>query len=81
MAEKTYLELSQDTGSAHKFYETIVDGPTLMIRYGRIGTDGTKSTKEFPSTEKATAEATKKIKQKKKKGYEEATIGVRKKEQ
>ncbi len=76
---KTYLELSQDEGTAHKFYEVVVDGKKMTIRYGRIGTDGTKSEKEFASEEAAQKEATKKINSKKKKGYEDAVQGVRKK--
>ena len=78
---KTYLELSIDesVGSAHKFYEVAVEGTLLMIRYGRIGTDGSTSSKNFPTEELALKEAEKKIKAKKKKGYEEAVQGVRKK--
>jgi outer membrane protein assembly factor BamB len=77
--ERTYLELSQDEGTAHKFYEVIVNGTLLKIRYGRIGTDGQSSEKTFSTEEKARAEGDKKIKSKKKKGYEEAVMGVRKK--
>ncbi|WP_196893978.1 WGR domain-containing protein [Aureivirga marina] len=77
--QKTYLELSQDSGSAHKFYEVIVDGVELKIRYGRIGTDGTNSSKSFATEDAAQKEATKKINAKKRKGYEEAVMGVRKK--
>ncbi len=76
--KRTYLELSQAVG-AHKFYEVIVDGKKLKIRYGRIGTDGTKSEKEFASEEAAEKEANKKINAKKKKGYADAVMGVRKK--
>ncbi len=76
---KTYLELSQDSGTAHKFYEVVVDGTTMTIRYGRIGTNGATSSKSFSSEEAAQKEAAKKIKAKKRKGYEEAIMGVRKK--
>lgn len=76
---KTYLELSQDTGAAHKFYEVIVDGTNLTIRYGRIGTDGTKTSKDFATADAAEKEANKKIKAKKSKGYAEAVMGQRKK--
>lgn len=76
---KTYLELSQDTGAAHKFYEVVVDGTELTIRYGRIGTDGTKSTKSLATNDAAVKEANKKIKAKKSKGYAEAVMGQRKK--
>jgi predicted DNA-binding WGR domain protein len=76
--EKTYLELSEDAGVSHKFYEVIVDGTQLRIRYGRIGTDGTLQTSSFPTVEKARAEAQKKIKSKTSKGYAPAVMGERK---
>ncbi|OJJ22085.1 molybdenum metabolism regulator [marine bacterium AO1-C] len=76
---KTYLELSQDAGTAHKFYEVIIDGTKVTIRYGRIGTDGTSSTKDYASADAAEKDAAKKIKAKKSKGYEEAVMGQRKK--
>ena len=77
--ERTYLELSEDTGTAHKFYEVIVDGCEMRIRYGRIGTDGQKQSKTFATEAKAKAEAAKKIKSKTRKGYAPAVMGVRKK--
>ena len=77
--EKTYLELSEEEGVSHKFYEVVVDGTNMTIRYGRIGTDGTKKTSSFATPEKARAAANKKINAKKRKGYEPAVMGVRKK--
>ena len=76
---KVYLELSQDDGVSHKFYEVVIEGTQMTIRYGRIGTDGTKSSKSFATEEAANKEADKKIKAKQRKGYEEAVMGVRKK--
>ncbi len=76
---KAYLELSEEQGVSHKFYEVTVEGCDLTIRYGRIGTDGTSKSKTFPSEEKALAEANKKIGQKKRKGYDDAVMGVRQK--
>ncbi|MDJ1506534.1 WGR domain-containing protein [Xanthocytophaga agilis] len=78
MAEKTYLELSESDGS-HKFYEVEVDGTQVNIRYGRIGTDGTKQALSFADATAAQKEAEKKLKEKRKKGYEDAVQGVRKK--
>ena len=75
---KTYLELSQAVG-AHKFYEVTVDGKKVSVRYGRIGTNGTSSEKEYASEEAAQKDADKKIAGKKKKGYAAAVQGVRKK--
>ncbi|MHA0040552.1 WGR domain-containing protein [Deinococcus sp. PEB2-63] len=75
----TYLEYSDPNGAEHKFYEVTVDGADLTVRYGRIGTDGQTQRKTFPSTEKAQAEAEKKLKEKRRKGYEDAVQGVRQK--
>ncbi len=74
--EKTYLELSQTEGS-HKFYEAIVNGTEVSIRYGRIGDRGQVQVKSYPTPEKAKAEVTKKINEKLRKGYEIAVMGVR----
>ncbi len=76
MSERTYLELSEDSGS-HKFYEVIVDGKTLTIRYGRIGDSGQTKVTECASPDKARAEAQKKIGEKTKKGYAAAVMGAR----
>lgn len=78
MAEKIYLELSEDTGS-HKFYEVNIDGVNVEIRYGRIGTDGQKQSLSFADEATALKEANKKVNEKVKKGYERAVMGVRKK--
>jgi predicted DNA-binding WGR domain protein len=77
--EKTYLELSEAGGNAHKFYEVIVNGAELSIRFGRIGDSGQKQVKTFAGEAKARAEAQKKIHEKLKKGYEPALQGVRQK--
>ncbi|GAA2278211.1 molybdenum metabolism regulator [Streptomyces ruber] len=74
---KTYLELSQDGGGAHKFYEVTVQGQVVSIRYGRIGAAGQTTTSSFPSVEKAQAAAAKKIGEKVRKGYAPAVQGQR----
>jgi predicted DNA-binding WGR domain protein len=58
---KTYLELSQEDGAAHKFYEVVLAGNDVSIRFGRIGDSGQAKTTAYPTPEKALAEATKKI--------------------
>ncbi|GIF03433.1 WGR domain-containing protein [Actinoplanes siamensis] len=78
-ADTTYLELSEDSGSAHKFYEVTVDGTDLTIRYGRIGDRGQLKRSSFTSPEKAKAEASKKIGEKVRKGYAPAVPGGRRK--
>ncbi|MGQ4425333.1 WGR domain-containing protein, partial [Streptomyces violaceoruber] len=54
---RTYLELSQDDGSAHKFYEVTVQGQVVTVRYGRIGAAGQTQTSTFPTAQKAEAAA------------------------
>jgi predicted DNA-binding WGR domain protein len=76
-AEKTYLELSEEQGASHKFYEITVEGTQITIRYGRIGDRGRFQTSNYPTPEKAQAAAQKKIKEKMRKGYEPAVMGVR----
>ena len=77
--QTTYLELSEDGGSSHKFYEVKVEGKKLSIRFGRIGDSGQLKVTDFPSADKALAEAQKKIAEKTKKGYAAAVMGERKK--
>lgn len=79
VAEVTYLELSEDGGGSHKFYEVTVDETEVHIRYGRIGDGGQSQSKTYPTKEKAQAEAQKKIQEKRRKGYEAAVMGARKK--
>ena len=76
---RTYLELSEDGGGSHKFYEVLVDGTKVSIRYGRIGDSGQKQEQKCKNAAEAQAFAAKKIAEKKKKGYEEAVQGVRQK--
>lgn len=73
----TYLELSEDSGSAHKYYEVTVTGCDVVIRYGRIGASGQVQKSSFPTAEKAEAAAGKKIAEKRRKGYAPAVVGVR----
>lgn len=77
--ENTYLELSETDGSSHKFYEVTIKDTEVTIRYGRIGDSGQTQSKTYPTPDKAKAEATKKINEKLKKGYEPAVRGVRQK--
>jgi uncharacterized protein YwqG/predicted DNA-binding WGR domain protein len=73
--EVTYLELSDN--KSHKFYEVTINDLEITIRYGRIGSPGTTSTKTYNTPEIAQAAATKKINEKLQKGY----VPGRKKEQ
>lgn len=73
----TYLELSQEGGGAHKFYEATVDGLTVTVRYGRIGAAGQTQTTSFPTADKARSAAAKKVAEKVRKGYAPAVPGGR----
>lgn len=75
--QSTYLELSEDSGSAHKFYEVLVAGVDVTITYGRIGESGQTKTTAYPTPEKAASAAAKKIGEKVRKGYAPAVRGVR----
>lgn len=77
----TYLELSEEQGVSHKFYEVTVQETQVTIRYGRIGDKGRIQTSDYPTPEKAKAAADKKIKEKLRKGYKPAVNGVRQKRQ
>ncbi len=76
---RTYLELSEDSGSSHKFYEVIVDKTKVSIRYGRIGDSGQSSEQKFGSVSEAEAFAKKKVGEKTRKGYAAAVQGQRQK--
>jgi len=66
--KKTHLEYSKGTSS--KFWEISVKGSEQSVRYGRIGTAGTKKTKAFQSRDDAIADSLKKIARKQAKGYQ-----------
>ncbi|GGB73271.1 DUF1963 domain-containing protein [Deinococcus soli (ex Cha et al. 2016)] len=72
-SQVTYLELSE--GREHKFYEVTVAGAVLTIRYGRIGTEGQSKTITAAAPAEATREATKKLAEKRRKGYADAVPG------
>ncbi|MFI9413313.1 WGR domain-containing protein [Nocardia gamkensis] len=73
----TYLELSEDSGTAHKFYEVIVAGTQVSVRFGRIGEQGQTKVSSFATEEKARAAAAKKVGEKVRKGYAPAVMGAR----
>jgi DNA ligase-1 len=64
-----HFELVDDSSS--KFWEISLDGSSFTTRFGRIGTDGQESTKEWDSDAKAQKEYDKLVAEKTKKGYVE----------
>jgi predicted DNA-binding WGR domain protein/outer membrane protein assembly factor BamB len=80
MAEATtYLELSEDGGGAHKFYEIITSGTEVRIRYGRIGDAGQTQVSQHSTEAKAQQFVQKKLNEKIRKGYAPAVMGQRQK--
>jgi predicted DNA-binding WGR domain protein len=58
-------------GSSKKFWEIWMDGSSFVTKYGRLGTDGQETIKEFDTTDKAKKEYEKLVAEKTKKGYVE----------
>lgn len=58
-------------GTSAKFWEVVVNGSDVTVRYGRLGTDGQTQTKSFVNAAKAQQHADKLIGEKLKKGYQE----------
>ena len=64
-----YFEFVEGTSS--KFWEISLDGTSFTTRFGKIGTDGQMSTKDWPSDAHALKEHDKLVAEKTKKGYVE----------
>jgi DNA ligase-1 len=60
-------------GSSHKFWEITVKGTEVTVRYGRVGSEGQKNTKNFADGAAAAKHADKLIAEKTDKGYREVT--------
>jgi len=58
-------------GSSSKFWEIKLEGTSFTTRYGKIGTEGQTSMKEYDSDDKAQKEYDKLVAEKTKKGYAE----------
>jgi len=56
-------------GKSSKFWEIALEGTSFTTRYGKIGTEGQQSLKEYDSDAKARAEYEKLVTEKVKKGY------------
>jgi predicted DNA-binding WGR domain protein len=70
---KVHLEFEEDNSS--KFWRARVEGKTLFVNYGRIGTAGQTQMKELASAEAALKELDKLEREKRKKGYQDAGGG------
>ena len=67
-------ELIYQGGSSNKFWNITIEGNTHTVTYGRAGTKGTSTTKEFADEAATIKSAEKLIKGKIRKGYVEATV-------
>jgi len=67
---KVNLEMIE--GGSSKFWRARVEGTTLFVNFGRIGTNGQTQLKKFDSPEAAEKELESLEKQKRKKGYADA---------
>jgi predicted DNA-binding WGR domain protein len=61
-------------GLSAKFWEVTVAGADVIIRYGRLGTDGQTLTKSFADAASAQKQAEKLLGEKLKKGYVEVAL-------
>jgi predicted DNA-binding WGR domain protein len=68
-ATKRRFEYTDDT--SNKFWEIEVKGKEVVVRWGRIGTNGQAQTKEFADAVTADNHAAKLIAQKLARGYQE----------
>ncbi len=60
-------------GKSSKFWEVDTEGKDVIVRFGKIGTNGQTQTKSFPTPEKAKTEHHNLVKEKTRKGYSEVT--------
>jgi DNA ligase 1 len=58
-------------GNSSKFWEITVNGTEVVVRFGRIGTQGQTNTKSFPDAAAAGKHAEKIMSEKTNKGYQE----------
>jgi predicted DNA-binding WGR domain protein len=68
-----HLEFAEGTSS--KFWRARVEGKTLYVNYGKIGTTGQTQVKDFADKAGAQKEYEKLVREKRKKGYEDAGSG------
>lgn len=74
MSEWT-VHLEFEEGTSSKFWRARIDGKTLYVNYGKIGTNGQTQVKDLADPGAAKAEYEKLIREKRKKGYADAGEG------
>jgi predicted DNA-binding WGR domain protein len=68
MSEWT-VHLEFEEGTSSKFWRARVEGKTLYVNYGKIGSAGQTQVKDFGNNDGATKEYDKLVREKRKKGY------------
>ena len=66
------IHLAFEEGTSSKFWRARVEGKTLYVNYGKIGSNGQTQVKDFGDAAAAQAEYDKLVREKRKKGYEDA---------
>jgi predicted DNA-binding WGR domain protein len=71
------VQLEFEEGTSSKFWRARVEGKTLYVNYGKIGTNGQTQVKDFGDHAGAVKEYEKLVREKRKKGYTDASGGGR----
>ncbi len=69
------VHLEFEEGTSSKFWRARVEGATLYVNYGKIGSAGQTQVKDFGTGDLATKEYDKLVREKRKKGYVDAGSG------
>ena len=70
------VHLEFEEGTSSKFWRARVEGKTLYVNYGKIGSNGQTQVKDLADTGAAKAEYEKLVREKRKKGYQEPAGGA-----
>jgi predicted DNA-binding WGR domain protein len=74
------VQLEFEEGTSSKFWRARVEGKTLYVNYGKIGTAGQTQVKDFADHATAMKEYEKVVREKRKKGYVDSSGGGREEE-
>jgi len=74
MSEWT-VQLEFEEGTSSKFWRARVEGKTLYVNYGKIGSNGQTQVKDFANGDGAQKEYDKLVREKRKKGYADSGEG------
>jgi len=66
------VHLEFEEGTSSKFWRARLEGKTLYVNYGKIGTNGQTQVKDLGDASAAAAEYDKLVREKRKKGYQDA---------